>query len=236
MEAVKEEQQSCRLFVCGECSPSSLLTGTMSVSGSDVGTRTSASARTPSASESINADGRIPSYLYDLDDEEAAELFLACTPQDTDEEGSVESVEQGIRARAGIPSYLYDVDDEEGAELFGACTSQGADREGFREWDGPRRSPATLLLRRYWDAEGTEECPEASTSWSDNSRCYERPERGLLSAGAQGRPIFMAEEPLTSRLERMKLRELVPHGDQRFGLILIASFAFFYYCCDNVAL
>ena len=52
----------------------------------------------------FNADGSIPSYLYDLDDEEAPELFGACTPQDTDEEGSVESAEQGNRARASIPS------------------------------------------------------------------------------------------------------------------------------------
>ena len=38
---------------------------------------------------SSNADGSIPSYLYDLDNEEAAELFGACTPQVTDKEGSV---------------------------------------------------------------------------------------------------------------------------------------------------
>ena len=103
MEAVKEERRPRCLLVCRECSPSCVLTGTMSVSGSDVGTRTSANARTPSASESSNADGSIPSYLYDLDDEEAAELFGACTPQDTDEEGSVESAGQSNRARASIP-------------------------------------------------------------------------------------------------------------------------------------
>ena len=129
MEAVKEERQPCRLFVFGECNPSSVLTGTMSVNGSDVGTRTSASERTLSASESRNADGSIPCYLYDLDDEEAAELFGAFTPQDTDNEGSVESAEQGNKARAGIPSYLYDLDDEEAAELFGARTPRGIDGE-----------------------------------------------------------------------------------------------------------
>ena len=57
---------------------------------------------------SSNADGSIPSYLYDLDAAEAAELFAACIPQDTDKERSVvETAEQGNRARAGIPSYLY---------------------------------------------------------------------------------------------------------------------------------
>ena len=207
MEAVKEERQSCRLFVCGECSPSSVLTGTVSVSGSDVGTRTSASARTPSASESSNADGSIPSYLYDLDDDEAAELPGACTPQDTDEEGSVESAEQDNRARASIPSYQYHLDDAEAAELFGAYTPRGIDGEGFCECGGPRRAPAMPPPRQYWDAEGTEEFPEASTSSSGNSRCCERVERGLSSAGAPRRPIFMGEEPLTSLLERMKLRE-----------------------------
>ena len=206
MEAVKEDWQPCRLFVCRECSPSFVLTGTMSLSGSDVGTRTSASARTPSASVSSNADGSIPSYLYDLDGEEAAELFGACTPQVTDEEGSVESADQGNRARASIPFCLSDLDDEEAAELFGAYTPRGIDGEGFCECGGPRRAPATPP-RQYWDAEGTEEFPEASTSSSDNSRCYERAERGLSSVGAQRRPIFMGEEPLISRLERLKLRE-----------------------------
>ena len=182
-------------------------TGTMSVSGSDVGTRTSASARTQSASVSSNADGTIPSYLYDLDDADTAELLGPCTPQDTDEEGSVELAEQGNRARASIPSYLYDLDDEEAAELFGAYTPRGIDGERFCECGGPGRVPATPPPRQYWDAEGTEEFPEESTSSSDNSRCYERAERGLSSAGARRRPIFMGEEPLTSRLERIKLRE-----------------------------
>ena len=126
MEAVKEERQSCRLFVCWECSPSFVLTGTMSVSGSDVGTITSASARTPSASVSSNANGSIPSYRYYLDDEEAAELFGACTPQVTDEEGGVESADQGNRARASMPFCLSDLDDEEAAELFGAYTHTGS--------------------------------------------------------------------------------------------------------------
>ena len=205
MNAVKEDQESCPLFVCGECSRSFVLTGTVSVSGSDVGTRTSASARTPSASLSSNVDGSIPSYLYDLDDEEAAELLGACTPQDTDEEGSVELAEQGNRARASIPSYLYDLDDEEAAELFAADTPRGIDAEGFCKCGGPRRAPATPPPRQYWDAEGTEEFPEADTSSSDNSRCYERAEEGLSSAGAPRRPVFMGEGPLTSRLERMKL-------------------------------
>ena len=74
---------------------------------------------------SSNANGSIPSYRYDLDDEEAAELFGACTPQDTNEEGSVESAEQGNRARCSIPSYLYDLDEEEAAELFGAYALRG---------------------------------------------------------------------------------------------------------------
>ena len=207
MEAVKEEEQSCPPFVCGECSPSFVLTGTMSVSGSDVGTRTSAIARTPSASVSSNADSTVRSYLYDPDDEEAAELFGGCTPLDTDEEGSVESAEQGNRARASIPSYLYDLDDEEAAELFGAYTPRGIDGEGLCERGGPRRAPATPPPRQYWDAEGTEEFPEADTSSSHNRGCYERAKRGLSSAGARRRPIFTGEEPLTSRLERMKLRE-----------------------------
>ena len=141
--AVKEERQLCRLFVCGECSPFFVLTGRMRLSGSDVGTRTSASARTPSASVSSNADGSIPSYLYDLDDEEAAELFGACTPQVTDEEGSVESADQGNRARASIPFCPSDLDDEEAAERFGAYTPRGIDGEGFCECGGPRRAPAT---------------------------------------------------------------------------------------------
>ena len=199
--AVKEERQSCCLFVCGECSPSFVLTGTMSLSGSNVGTRTSASARTPSASVSSNTDGSIPSYLYDLDDEEAAKLFGACTPQVTDEEGSVESADQGNRARASVPFCPSDLDDEEAAELFGAYTPRGIGGEGFCACGGPRRAPATPP-RQYWDAEGTGEFSEASTSSSDNSRCYER---GLSSAGAPRRPIFMGEEPLISRLERLKL-------------------------------
>ena len=103
-----------------ECIPSFVLMGTMSLSGSDVVTRTSASARTPSASVSYNADGSIPSYLYDLDDEEAAELFRACTPQVTDEEGSMESADQGNRARASVPFCPSELDDEEAAKLFGA--------------------------------------------------------------------------------------------------------------------
>ena len=207
MEAVKEERQSCRLFVCGESSPSFVLTGTIGVNSSDVGTRTSASARTPSASVSNNANGSIPSYLHDLDDEEAAELFGACMSQDTDEEGRVESAEQGNKARASIPSYVHDLDDEEAAKLFGAYTPQGIDGEGFCECGGPRRAPATPPPRQYWDADGTEEFHEAGTSSSDNSRCYERAERGLSSAGAPRRPIVMGEEALTSRLERMKLRK-----------------------------
>ena len=206
MEAVTEERQSCHQFVCGECSPYFVLTGTMSVSGSDVGTKTSTSARKPSASVSSNANGSIPSYLYDLDDEEAAELFGACTPQVTDEEGSVESADQGNRARASIPFCLSDLDDEEAAELFGAYTPRGIDGEVFCECGGPRRAPATPP-RQYWDAEGTGEFPEASTSSSDNSRCYERAERGLSSAGAPRRPIFMGVDASTSRLERLKLRE-----------------------------
>ena len=177
----------------------------MSLSGSDIGTRTSASARTPSASVSSNADGSIPSYLYDLDDEEAAELFGACTPQVTDEEGSVESADQSQRpAEAGIPFCPSDLDDEEAAERFGAYTPRGIDGEGFCACGGPRRAPATPP-RQYWDAGGTEEFSEASTSSSDNSRWYERAARGLSSAGAPRRPIFMGEEPLISRLERLKL-------------------------------
>ena len=187
-----------------ECSPSFVLMGTMSLSGSDVGTRTSASARTPSASVSSNADSSIPSYLYDLDDEEAAELFGACTPQVTDEEGSVESADQGNRARASVPFCPSELDDEEAAKLFGACTPRGIDGQGFRECGGPRRAPATPP-RQYWDVEVKGEFFEASTSSSDNSRCYERAERGLSSAGAPRRPISMGSEPLISRLERLKL-------------------------------
>ena len=160
-----------------------------------------------SESESSNADGSIPSFLYDPDDDEAAELLGACTPQDTDEEGSVESAEQGNRARASISSYLYDLDDAEAAELFGAYTPRGIDGEGFCEYGGPSRAPATPPPRQYWDAEGTEEFPEASTSSSGNSRWCERAERGLSSARAPRRPVFMGEEPLTPRLEGMKLRE-----------------------------
>ena len=160
---------------------------------------------TPSASVSSSADGSIPSYLYDLDEEEAAELFGACTPQVTDEEGSVESADQSQRpARAGIPFCPSDLDDEEAAERFGVCTPRGIDKEGFCKCGGPRRAPATPP-RQYWDAEATEEFSEASTSSSDNSRWYERAARGLSSAGAPGRPIFMGEEPLISRLERLKL-------------------------------
>ena len=59
--------------------------------------------------------------------------------------------------------------------------------------------------RQYRDAESTEDFVEASTSSSDNSWCYERAERCLPSDGAPTRSIFMGEEPLTSRLERMKL-------------------------------
>ena len=66
----------------------------------------------PSPSESSNANGSIPSYLYDLDDEEAADLFGACRAQEEDEEGSVESVGQGNNATTSIPSYLYDLHDE----------------------------------------------------------------------------------------------------------------------------
>ena len=202
---MKDEQQSCRLFVCGECSPSFVLAGTMSLSGSDVGTRTSASARTPSATASSSADGSILSYLYDLDDEEAAKLFGACTPQVTDEEGSVESAHQRQRpAGAGIPFCPSDLEDEEAAERFGAYTPRGIDEEGFCECGGPRRAPATQP-RQHWDAEGTGGFSEASTSSSDNSRWYERAARGLSSAGARRRPIFMGEEPLISRLERLKL-------------------------------
>ena len=202
---MKEERQSCRLFVCGECSPPIVLTGTMGLSGSDVGTRTSASARTPSASVSSSADGSIPSYLYELDDKEAAELFGACTPQVTDEEGSVESADQSQRpAGAGIPFCLSDLDDEGAAERFGVCTPQGTDKEGFCECGGPRRAPATPP-RQYWDAGGMEEFSEASTSSSDYSRWYERAARGLSSAGARRRPIFMGEKPLKSGLERLKL-------------------------------
>ena len=202
---MKEERQSCRLFVCGECSPSFVLTGTMTVSGSDVGTRTSASARTPSASVSSNADGSIPSYLYDLDDEEAAELFGAVTPQVTDEEGSVESADQSQRpARAGIPFCPSDLDDEEAAKRLRAYTPRGIDGEEFCECGGPRRAPA-MPPRQYWDAEGTEEFSEASTCLSDSSRWYERAARGLSGAGAPRRPIFMGEESLISRLERLKL-------------------------------
>ena len=153
---------------------------------------------------SSNADGSIPSYLYDLDDEEAAELFGACTPQVTDEEGSVESADQGNRARASIPFCPSDLDDKEAAELFGAYMPRGIDGKGFCECGGQRRVPATPP-RQYWDTEGTGEFFEASTSSSDNSRCYERAERGLSSAGAPRRPIFMGEEPLISRLERLKL-------------------------------
>ena len=202
--AVKEERQSCRLFVSGECSPYFVLTGTMSLSGSDVGTRTSASARTPSASVSSNVNGSIPSYLYDLDDEEAAELFGACTPQVTDEEGSVEPADQGNRARATVRFCLSDLDDEEAAELFGAYTPRGIDGDGFCECCGPRRAPATPP-RQYWYAEATGEFSEASTSSSDNSRCYESAERGFSSAGAPRRPILMGEEPLILRSERLKL-------------------------------
>ena len=176
----------------------------MSLSGSDVGTRTSASARTPSASVSSNADGSIPSYLYDLDDEEAAEMFGACTPQVTDEEGSVESADKSNRARASVPFRLSDLDDEEAAELFGAYTSRGIDGDGFCECGAPRRARATRP-RQYRDAEGTGEFSDASTSWSDNSRCYERAERGLSTAGAPWRPIFIGEEPLISRSEQLKL-------------------------------
>ena len=168
----------------------------MSLSGSDVGTRTSAGARTPSASVSSSADGSIPSYLYDLDDEEAAELFGACTPQVTDEEGSVESADHSQRpAGAGIPFCPSDLDDEGAAERFGVCTPRGIDKEEFCECGGPRRAPATPP-RQYWDAGGTEDFFEVSTISSDNSRWYERAARGLLSAGAPRRPIFMGEEPL----------------------------------------
>ena len=202
---MKDERQSCCLLVCGECSPSFVLAGTMSLSSSDVGTRISASARTPSASASSSADGSILSYLYDLDDEEAAELFGACTPQVTDGEGSVESADQSQRlAGAGIPFCPSDLDDEEAAEQFGAYTPWGIDEDGFCECGGPRRAPATQP-RQHWDAEGTGEFSEASTSSSDNSRWYERAARGLSSAGAPGRPILMDEEPLISRLERLKL-------------------------------
>ena len=202
--AMEVERQSCRPFVCGKCSPSFVLTGTMSLSGSDVCTRISATARTPSASVSSNADGSIRSYLYDLDDEETAELFGGCTPQVTDEEGNVEWADQGNRARASIPFCPSDLDDEEAAELFGAYTPRGIDGEGFCACGGPRRAPATPP-RQYWDAEGRGEFSEASRSSSNNSRCYERAERGLSSAGAPRRPIFMGEEPLILRLERLKL-------------------------------
>ena len=106
MEAVEEERRPRRVCVYLECTPSSVLTSSISFCGSDVGTRTSASTRTPSASESTNTDSSLMSYVYDVDDEEAAELFGACTPQDTDEEGSVQSAGRGNRARAIIPSYL----------------------------------------------------------------------------------------------------------------------------------
>ena len=118
----------------------------------------------------------------------------------------VESADQGNRARASFPFCLSDLDDKEAAELFGAYAPRGIYGERFCECGGPRRAPATPP-RQYWDAEGTGEFPEASTSSSDNSRCYERAERGLSSAGAPRRPIFMGEELLTSRLERLKLRE-----------------------------
>ena len=154
---------------------------------------------------SSNADVSIPSYLYNLDDEDAAELFGACTPQVTDEEGSVESADQSQRpARVAIPFCPSDLDDEEAAEWFGVCTPRGIDKEGICKCGGPRRAPATQP-RQYWDAEGTEEFSEASTSSSDHSRWYERAARGLSSAGAPRRPSFMHEEPLISRLERLKL-------------------------------
>ena len=97
-----------------------------------------------------------------------------------------------------------DLDDEEAAERFGAYTPRGIDGEEFCKCGGPRRAPATPL-RQYWDAEGMGEFSEASTSSSNNSRWYERAARGLSSAGAPRRPIFMGEEPLISRLERLKL-------------------------------
>ena len=153
---------------------------------------------------SSNADSNIPFYLYDLDDEEAADLFDACTPQVTDEEGSVESADKGNRAKASIPFCPSDLDDEEAAELFAAYTPQGIDGEGFCACDGPREARATPP-RQYSDAEGTGEFSEASTSSDDNGWCCERAERGLSSAGAPRRPIFMGEEPLIPRLERLKL-------------------------------
>ena len=117
----------------------------------------------------------------------------------------MESADQSQRpAGAGIPFCPSDLDDEGAAERFGVCTPQGIDKEGFCECGGPRRVPATPP-RQYWDAGGTEEFSEASTSTSDNSRWYERAARGLSSAGAPRRPIFMGEEPLISRLERLKL-------------------------------
>ena len=116
----------------------------------------------------------------------------------------MESADQGNRARASVPFCLSDLDDGEAAELFGAYTPRGIDAEGFCECGGPKRAPATPP-RQYWDANGTEEFSEASTSSSDNSRCYGSVERGLSSAGAPRRPIFMGEEPLISRLERLKL-------------------------------
>ena len=61
-------------------------------------------SRTPSASKFSKADGSIPSYPYDLDDEEAAELLGACTPPETDEERNVECAGQGIRAKTSMPS------------------------------------------------------------------------------------------------------------------------------------
>ena len=117
----------------------------------------------------------------------------------------MESADQSQRpARVAIPFYPSDLDDEEAAARFGVCMPRGIDKEGFCECGGPRRAPATQR-RQYWDAAATEEFSEASTSSSDNSRWYERAARGLLSAGATRRPIFMGEEPLISRLERLKL-------------------------------
>ena len=131
-------------------------------------------------------------------------MFGACTPQVTDEKEILESADQGNRAKASVPFCLSYLDDEEAAELFGAYTPRGIDGEGFCECGGPRRAPATRP-RQYWDAEGTGEFSDASTSSSDNSRCYERAERGLSSAGALRRAIFMGEETLISRFEQLKL-------------------------------
>ena len=83
---------------------------------------------------------------------------------------------------------------------FSGPTPKGTDGEGFCEWVGPEMLPAALQPGQYRGAGGIEEFADASTSSSANNWCYETAGRSLPSARAPRRPIFMGEEPFTSRL------------------------------------